>query len=178
MPGGRPRKYPDKAAAKAADRLRAVERKAANTGNLDNAHSDDDYSNRLSDVFIGFSGDFGDDFHSRTGEVDDGEANIIDNTGSPLLSSETISDNASSSSPTPSQHEVHISRSAQHLIDQLTYPHTCSREHHALLLQNHLHKVRNHRYTNPKCSSVDDLQQLVDPTLPHNSYIPDVLSRN
>jgi hypothetical protein len=31
MPGGWPRKYPDKAAAKAADRLRAVERKAAAT---------------------------------------------------------------------------------------------------------------------------------------------------
>lgn len=29
MPGGRPRKYADKAAAKAADRLRAIERKAA-----------------------------------------------------------------------------------------------------------------------------------------------------
>lgn len=49
------------------------------TGNLDNAHSDDDYSNGLSDVFIDFSGDFGDDFHSRTGEADDGEASIIDN---------------------------------------------------------------------------------------------------
>ncbi|KFY03556.1 hypothetical protein V490_00137 [Pseudogymnoascus sp. VKM F-3557] len=48
-----------------------------NTGDLDNAHSDDDYSNSLSDVFIDFSGDFGDDFYSRTGEVDDGEASII-----------------------------------------------------------------------------------------------------
>ncbi|KFY28814.1 hypothetical protein V491_00272 [Pseudogymnoascus sp. VKM F-3775] len=149
-----------------------------NTGNLDNAHSDDDYSNRLSDVFIDFSGDFGDDFHSRTGEVDDGEASIINGELSPVLSSGTISDNASSSPPTPSQPEAHVSQSAQHLIDQLTYPHTCSREHHALLLQNHLHRIRNHRYTNSECSSVDDLQQLVDPTLPHNSYIPDVLSRN
>lgn len=67
-------------------------------------------------------------------------------------------DGASSSSPTPSQHEVHISRSAQHLIDQLTYPHICSRDHHALFLQNHLHKVRNHHYTNPECCSVDDFQ--------------------
>lgn len=50
-----------------------------NTGSLDDAHSDDDYSNRLSDVFINFSGDFDDDSHSRIGEVDDGEASIIDN---------------------------------------------------------------------------------------------------
>lgn len=50
-----------------------------NTGNLDNAQSEDDYSNGLSDVFIDFSGDVGDDFHSRTGEVDDGEVSIIDN---------------------------------------------------------------------------------------------------
>ena len=38
MPGGRPRKYPNKAAAKAADRLRAVERKAAATKALREGH--------------------------------------------------------------------------------------------------------------------------------------------
>ncbi|KFY17410.1 hypothetical protein V491_04996, partial [Pseudogymnoascus sp. VKM F-3775] len=40
MPGGRPRKYPNKAAAKAADRLKAVERKAAATKALREGHAD------------------------------------------------------------------------------------------------------------------------------------------
>jgi hypothetical protein len=57
-----------------------VQNSTKNTGNLDSAHSDDDYSNRLSDIFIDFSGDVGDNFQSRTGEVDDGEASIVDNT--------------------------------------------------------------------------------------------------
>jgi hypothetical protein len=39
MPGGRPRKYPDKAAAKAADRLRAVERRAAAAKALREGHA-------------------------------------------------------------------------------------------------------------------------------------------
>ena len=39
MPGGRPRKYPDKAAAKTGNRLRAVERKAAATKALREGHT-------------------------------------------------------------------------------------------------------------------------------------------
>jgi hypothetical protein len=38
---------------------------------------DDDYSAKLSDVFIDFGGDFGDEFHSTAGEVDDPDATII-----------------------------------------------------------------------------------------------------
>lgn len=49
--------------------------------NVDNLDNDcgDDYSTKLSDVFIDFGGDFGDDFHSTTGEVDNPNA-IIENT--------------------------------------------------------------------------------------------------
>ena len=57
-----------------------VQNSTENTGSLDSAHSDDDYSNRLSYVFVDFSGDVSDNLQSRTGEVDDGEASIVDNT--------------------------------------------------------------------------------------------------
>jgi hypothetical protein len=38
---------------------------------------DEDYSAKLSDVFIDFAGDFGHEFHSTAGEVDDPDATII-----------------------------------------------------------------------------------------------------
>ncbi|KAH6668443.1 hypothetical protein B0J14DRAFT_164925 [Halenospora varia] len=92
------------------------------------------------------------------------------------------SDNASGTPPAlplaPPSDDGHISRSAQHLIQQLTQPHRCPHEHHALQLQNHLYRIRNHRHTSSECNSVGDLLQILDPTLPHNDYIPDVLSRN
>ncbi|KAH8595308.1 hypothetical protein B0O99DRAFT_622580 [Bisporella sp. PMI_857] len=152
-----------------------------NVNNLDN-DCGDDCSAKLSDVFIDFGSDFGYGINGMTGRIDNREVNIeSDNVehywryqGSPPFSSGNIPGNTGSSSPVPSGCEVHLSRLAQHLINQFTYLHTCPPEHHTLLLQNHLHKVRNHRYTNSDC----DLQRLVDPTFPRNSYIPDVLNRD
>lgn len=48
MPGGRPRKYTDKAAAKAADRRRAIERRAAATKALGEGHAVGDKADGLS----------------------------------------------------------------------------------------------------------------------------------
>jgi hypothetical protein len=45
------------------------------TDNLD-CDLSDDYSAKLSDVFIDFSGDFDGGIHSRTGDIDDREADI------------------------------------------------------------------------------------------------------
>lgn len=135
---------------------------------------DDDYSARLSDVFIDFGGELRAGLHSTTGAVDDPDATIvIEDAWSLPPPSGPIPEGAGGQPAV-----VTLSRSARHLIDQLSHPHTCSREHHALLLHNHLHKVQNHRHTNAACGSVADLQQLIDPTLPRNSYIPDVLGRN
>ncbi|KIM92542.1 hypothetical protein OIDMADRAFT_185116 [Oidiodendron maius Zn] len=67
--------------------------------------------------------------------------------------------------------------SALHLIRQLQRPYTCSEEAHKLRLKNHLYRIERHRHTRHECSSLADIRDIVDPTLPANSHIPHPLSR-
>ncbi|KAH6668541.1 hypothetical protein B0J14DRAFT_675373 [Halenospora varia] len=128
--------------------------------------------------------DFSDDFQDQPGDLNSQEAIVDEAEQSSLIQdpSKATPDNTIGTppvlSPARSSYNRDLSRSAQHLIQQLTQPHTCPHERHTLQLQNHLYRIRNHRHTSSECNRVDDLLQILDPTLPHNDYIPDVLSRN
>ncbi|KAH8746874.1 hypothetical protein BGZ57DRAFT_972071 [Hyaloscypha finlandica] len=232
MPGGRPRKYVDKAAAKAADMLRAIERKAAKkaarerhgTGVRDGGYRfilEDILSPNTSDRVNGrlFAS------HPRppasqspspvkdpspslpppspsSPDVNGPDISGLDAFGKLILDStnEDVShgacldvDGLESESPIKNtdnlDYDVSDDYSAQLSdvfidfggdFDDGIHSTTGEVDDRGADIENvnHLHKVRNHRYTNSDYGSINDLQQLVDPTLPHSSYIPDVLSRN
>jgi hypothetical protein len=68
-----------------------------------------------------------------------------------------------------------LSRTTHYLVEQLQRPYTCTSEEHSTRLRVHLHRVKHHRHMRRECSSLAEIRDLVDPTLPTNAYIPHVL---
>jgi len=80
----------------------------------------------------------------------------------------------SPNSPTPSSNERPLSVEADLIQHLLVFKH-CSEELHALQYGEHLEKVK---LGQSACQSLKDLQYLLDPSLPQNTDVPDILKRD